>query len=233
LIALYIESPYGEYRKSYARSYAETYMLPPPSTIYGMLLSAVGERFRNAHSGVRLGFAFRRIPRIATTLRKMSRLKYGVASKQASLGNAPEYIETLCGIEMICWIDSANESAERTLESRLEEAMLEPERIDRYGLVSLGLSDDLVNEISMLTYENGAWRTVVDKGTVGRMLGDENGPWNAWMRLVPDDRGTIELPVWVDHLGSSGTRRQRFELDDVPVSLSNGPGSPDWPWVSI
>src|SRR6266852_1217890 len=67
---LYIEVPYASFRKSHARSFAETYPLPPPATVYGMLLSLVGERFRRRHEGVRLAFAYKRLPHIATTLRK-------------------------------------------------------------------------------------------------------------------------------------------------------------------
>ncbi|HUC93257.1 MAG TPA: CRISPR-associated protein Cas5 [Paenibacillus sp.] len=237
MIALYIESPYGEFRKSYARSFAESYVLPPPSTVYGMLLSAVGERFRSAHEGVRLAFAFRRMPRVATTLRKMSRLKYGVASKQATLGNAPEYIETLCNVEMICWVDSSGEKAEISLERRLMEAIGHPDSVERYGLVSLGLSDDLVNELSLLTYREDAWYRLVSDSAgqpanSGR-LGDEGGAWSLWYRLIPDSQGSLELPVWVDHLGSAGTRRQRFELDASPTSVEKGPGTAEWPWITI
>ena len=46
MITLRVEVPYASFRKSYARSFAETYPLPPPATVYGMLLSLVGERFR-------------------------------------------------------------------------------------------------------------------------------------------------------------------------------------------
>jgi len=234
LIALYIESPYGEFRKSYARSFAESYVLPPPSTVYGMLLSAVGERYRSAHEGVRLAFAYRRKPRVATTLRKMSRLKYGVARKQTTL---PEYIETLCNMEMICWVDSSREEAEFSLEERLLEAIRHPDRIQRYGLVSLGLSDDLVNELSLLDYREGAWYRLISDPSgypaISSRLEDEQGAWSSWYRLLPDSQGTLELPIWVDHLGSAGTRRQRFELDISPTSVENGPGNADWSWITI
>src|SRR5215213_302197 len=59
VITLHVEVPYASFRKSYARSFAETYPLPPPATIYGMLLSLVGERFRSRHEGTRLAFAYK------------------------------------------------------------------------------------------------------------------------------------------------------------------------------
>ena len=101
MITLRVELPYGSFRKSYARSFAETYPLPPPATIYGMLLSLVAERFRQRHVGVRLAFAYKQIPRIATTLRKLSRYKYGVPKKQAKLGNAPDFIERSAGSRLV------------------------------------------------------------------------------------------------------------------------------------
>src|SRR5437660_11019493 len=93
VITLRVEVPYASFRKSFARSFAETYPLPPPATVYGMLLSLVGEYFRQRHEGVRLAFAYKKLPQISTTLRKLSRYKYGVSSKQSSLGNAPDFIE--------------------------------------------------------------------------------------------------------------------------------------------
>ncbi|HAO12845.1 MAG TPA: type I-MYXAN CRISPR-associated protein Cas5/Cmx5/DevS [Planktothrix sp. UBA8407] len=191
MIALHIEVPYASFRKSYARSFAETYSFPPPATVYGMLLSLVGEWFRARHSGVKLGFAYKKQPEIATTLRQLSRYKYGVASKQSKLGNAPDFIETLCDIDFICWVDSSEESqSPLTLENRLIESLQYPERINRKGLVYLGLSDDAVNDISLVDSVTGTWH---------------------W--LTPSESGRIELPIWVDHIGSIHTRWQRYDFD--------------------
>ena len=211
MIILHIEVPYASFRKSYARSFAETYPLPPPATVYGMLLSLVGERFRSRHEGVRLAFAYKRIPQIATTLRKLSRYKYGVPAKQSKLGNAPDFIETLCGIEFLCWVDSSKEKpGAETLEARIITAIQKPDKIDRYGLLCLGLSDDAVNDVSL--------RRTVD----GR-----------WHRLLPSSAGSIELPVWVDHVGSAKTRWNRYQLELEAGTLNAGPGNDDWGWTEI
>jgi CRISPR-associated protein Cas5t len=156
------------------------------------------------------------MPKKAVTLRKLSRLKYGVPSKQSSLGNAPDFVESLCGIELLCWIDSSRENMEqRTLEERVTEAIEQPDKIERYGLLSLGLSDDMVNEVSL-------WNQ-----------GGQFAHAKKWQRLIPKERGSIELPVWVDHLGSSGTRWRRFDLDPEPVHLESQPGGPEWPLLSF
>lgn len=237
VITLHVEVPYASFRKSYARSFAETYPLPPPATVYGMLLSLVGERFRRRHEGVRLAFAYkcrrndksynhRRngedcndkcSPHIATTLRKLSRYKYGVPSKQSKLGNAPDFIETLCGIEFLCWVDSSYEKSDinnplngdrRNLERRIVEAITFPWSVDRYGVLCLGLSDDAVNDMSLCDNVGGEWH-----------------------RLLPSNAGTIELPVWVDHVGAAQTRWRRYELKANPTPAT-APSSEDQ-WTEI
>jgi CRISPR-associated protein Cas5t len=198
VITLRVEVPYASFRKSYARSFAETYPLPPPATVYGMLLSLVGERFRRRHVGVRLAFAYKRVPQIATTLRKLSRYKYGVPNKQATLGNAPDFVETLCGIDFLCWVDSSGEqSTGQTLEQRSVVALITPESVERYGVLCLGLSDDAVNDVRLCETTEGEW-----------------------YRLVPHNMGALELPVWVDHVGAAKTRWQRYHLEAHPTTVT-------------
>lgn len=176
-----------------------------------MLLSLVGEYFRARHEGVRLAFAFRKLPKIATTLRKLSRYKYGVPAKQTELGNAPDFVETLCDIEFLCWIDSSNELAQKdTLELRVENALNNPKDVQRRGVLCLGLSDDLVNSVSLCARFDGPWH-----------------------RLFPCDTGTMELPVWVDHVGAAHTRWQRFEFEESAAVIETSPGNSGWSWIEI
>lgn len=211
MITLHVTVPYASFRKSYARSFAETYSLPPPATVYGMLLSLVGERYRKRHEGTQLAFAYKRVPRTATTLRKLSRLKYGVPGKQSKLGNAPDFIETLCGIDFLVWVDSSQEQSHdeykgdgRTLEARVVAAIREPTSVDRYGVLCLGLSDDAVNDVSLCETVEGDWH-----------------------RLLPSATGTMELPVWIDHVGAANTRWQRYELDSRTVTPTI-PADDEW-----
>jgi CRISPR-associated protein Cas5t len=209
MICLRIQVPYASFRKSYARAYAETYAVPPPASVYGMLLSLVGEWKRARHEGVALAFAYARKPRVSTTLRKLSRFKYGVAAKQSKLGNAPDYVETLCGLDFLCWIDSSDEKAGMpVLEERIRVAIETPEKIERSGILSLGASDDAVDSVDLCKQPPGVWH---------------------W--LIPRDDGDIELPVWVDHVGSRYTRWRRFlfESTGVPVHAA----SERWRFVQI
>lgn len=225
MITLRVEVPYASFRKSYARSFAETYPLPPPATVYGMLLSLVGERFRRRHKSVRLAFAYRCyqgerkacgrpcLPDVATTLRKLSRYKYGVPGKQSKLGNAPDFIETLCGIEFICWVDSSKENTNEAgsttgdgskLEDRIVGALHSPASVSRYGVLCLGLSDDAINDVSLCEKPDGEWH-----------------------RLIRSEAGTIELPVRVDHIGAAKTRWQRYELEPKALIVSQ-PAEDQW-----
>jgi CRISPR-associated protein Cas5t len=211
MISVQVQAPYATFRKSYARSFAETYPLAPPATVYGMLLSLVGERFRERHEGVGLAFGYASVPKIATTLRKLSRFKYGVASKQSTLGNAPDYIESLCDLDFVCWIDSSTEREQTLplLEQRIEVALTNPSSINRYGVLSLGLSDDAVDVIRKVSVLEGRLH-----------------------RLIPAPDGQMELPIWVDHVGSAQTRWQRFNLDSETAVIESGPPQ-GWPMTAI
>lgn len=241
MIILHIETPYASFRKSFARSFAESYSLPPPSTIYGMLLSLVGEHFRKRHEGVRLAFAYKQMPRIATTIRKLSRYKYGIPSKQSALGNAPDFIETLCNIEFLCLIDSTQEKPDENgeakgvnLEQRLLTALQSPQDIARRGVVCLGLSDDAVNEVSLCERIEGKWHRLLPTGKVGLPLMDEKTDKPIkWHRLLPNDSGSLELPVWADHVKGFDTRWQRYEFETEANEIILSPDSNGWKWTEI
>lgn len=214
MLAVRIEVPFATFRKSFARSFAESYPLPPPATVYGMLLSLVGERHRRRHEGVRLAFAFKNVPRVATTLRKLSRYKYGVPGKQSSFGNAPDYVETVCGLEFVCWMDSNHElgcsrwgdsGCVASLEDRVAEAISAPEKVSRYGVLCLGLSDDAIDDVERCDLPPGLW-----------------------LPLLRRDDGEMELPVWVDHVGAVGTRWQRFHLQREAVQFTIPPPSSEF-----
>jgi CRISPR-associated protein Cas5t len=196
---------YANFRRAYARSFAETYRLAPPSTVYGMLLSLVGEYNRQRHVGVRLAFAYRSAPQKSMTMHKLTRYKFGVAGKQAEKGNVPEYIETLSDLDLLVAIDSSGErhppsgshQRGKTLADRVRLAIEHPERINRRGVLSLGLSDNMVNICELYTPRAD----------------------DMWFRLFPSPTGTIDLPTWVDHGTSEGSRSQRFVMDEEPVHM--------------
>jgi CRISPR-associated protein Cas5t len=68
---LYVSVPVAGFRVAQAREYWETYPCPPPSTIYGMLLSLVGEPNRLAHQGCEIAVAVVSDPRRSVVLRTL------------------------------------------------------------------------------------------------------------------------------------------------------------------
>lgn len=187
LLALRVEVPIACFRQSRAREYAQTYPVPPPSTVYGMLLSMVGEMDRYKHCGVKLAIALLSKPEKSTVLRTFRRFKK--KDIHESSNSRPDYQELLTDIQFVVWINSETERAQPTLSERLQIAFDNPASINRFGGLCLGESRDLVNAVTLLSEK--------DK--------EKNLYW-----LIQDEDGLLTLPYWVDHVGSRGTRWRRY-----------------------
>jgi CRISPR-associated protein Cas5t len=213
MLGLKVTVPVACFRKGFAREFWETEEIPPPATCYGFLLSLVGETNRRRHVGVRVcpGLLPRadrggRLlwPERSTVLRTLWRIK---KLPIGSPGNArPDFQELLTGVRLAVWLDSDGEVCPSpTLEERVAMALDHPEKIDRFGGLSLGESTHLVDE-------------------VGRLKDDEPGPARAYLLA---ERGRLSLPVWVDHVGSAGTRYACGDLEEVepktPPAVSRMP----------
>ena len=183
MIGVRVTVPVACFRKGLAREYLETEPIPPPSTCYGFLLSLVGETDRERHVGVRVCPQLLRSEGPSVILRTVWRVKN---KPLGSPGNErPDYQQLLTGTECVIWLDSSQEDGEgATLESRVRDALDDPQSIARFGGLSLGESTHLVDEVSLLP-------------------DDANAEGQAY--LVAED-GSLTLPVWIDHVGSEGTR---------------------------
>ncbi len=188
-IALKVDVPIASFPTSRSREYRETYPVPPPSTVYGMLLSLVGETDRYKHCGVKVAIALLSEPAKSITLRKIRRFKFKkIDSKE---NTRPDFQEILTGIELIIWIDSQEDRAIPNLCDRLTRAFANPASINRFGALSLGESRDLVNFINLIT---------------------EVDPNLTLNYLIQDKYGDLSLPYWVDYVGSKDTRWLRYSL---------------------
>lgn len=190
-IALYVHVPCATFRVSRSREYGKTYPVPPLSTVYGMLLSLVGETDSQRHCGVKLAIAMLSQPQKSTILRKMRRFKekdYGHRSN-----TTVEHQEILTDIRFIVCVESSLEQVKPTLVERINKAKSDPATVKRFGCLYLGESNDLVNSIKLASE---------------RHL-NQHKQW-----LVKDNTGRITLPYWVDHIGSRGTRWQRYSLSE-------------------
>ncbi len=191
-LGVLVDVPIASFRMPHAREYFETYRVPPLSTVFGMLLSLVGERWRSAHAGAEIAVAMMSNPILSTVLRTMRRVKD--LDLTAKVNARPDFQELLVDVRLAAWIRAGdaerNEPSGRTLASRVRDALRDPACVERFGALSLGESTHLVNDI----------RALRPGETVrGRLL-------------CPSPSGSLTLPVWPDHVGSFATRWGRYEV---------------------
>lgn len=206
LVVLRVDVPIACFRQSQSREYAQTYTVPPPSTVYGMLLSLVGELNRHRHIGTHLAIGMLSQPEMSTVIRTFRRFKKpDIAAK---VNARPDYQELLTDIRFVVWIDGSKDKAVgANLAERISQAFANPSSVNRFGGLCLGESRDLVNDVCLV-------QPTDDVGTP------------QW--LIRDDQGLLSLPIWVDHVGSRMTRWQRFSLHNCDHSEP-----PKLAWVEI
>lgn len=199
MIALRVTVPLACWRKGAARELLETEDLPPPATCYGALLSLVGETDRERHRGCRVTAGLLNHPERSTVLRTLWRIKEEPLGQGNKANARPDFQQLLVDADLVIWCDSSEEaSPERGLEARVRGALRAPESVDRFGGWSLGESTHLINDLWPL---------------------DDGAPPAACRTFLLDPQGDITLPVWVDHVGSAGTRHVVGRL----VDLSSAP----------
>ncbi len=202
ILHLYVAVPVAGFRVAQAREFWETYPCPPPSTVYGMLLSLVGEPDRLVHQGVELGIGLIGDPERSVVLRTLWRVKNTKDGPGLGSNKRPDFQELLTHIQLSLWIQKGTrEKSHVPLVERLQTALTAPERISRFGGLSLGESTHLVNEIRL-------WRQ--DDATEGRLL-------------VNDEKGDLSLPIWPDHVGSRGTSWGQFRLHKANLAAGELP----------
>lgn len=207
MLGVYVTVPVACFRKGLAREYLETEPLPPPATCYGFLLSLVGETDRRRHVGCRVAPVLLNKPPTSVVLRTVWRVK---KTPLGSPGNTrPDYQQLLTGIELLIWLDSADDPG--GLENRVREALVTPAKIARFGGLSLGESTHLVDEVRLIENLDSAIR---------------KRPGQAFLVAA---RGRLTLPVWVDHVGSRGTRYATGDL--VPRSAEEAPPVDEMPQI--
>lgn len=220
---LFVSAPICGFRVAQARSYWETYLFPPPSTVYGMLLSLIGEPNRLRCEGAEIAVALlgpdlQPIPSVV--LRTIWRFKGSSIPGQTEKGNTtPDYQELLTHICLSVWVQPGKREREKSLAKRLRDALANPETITRYGGLSLGESTHLVDEVR-------PWR---------ESDADERSP--GWLLVKADaDRerspANVSLPVWPDHVGSKGTRWGQFALRQLSAT-ELGVKPPQDAWITI
>lgn len=188
-IGLYVSVPVACFRVPRAREYFETFPCPPPSTVYGMLLSMVGEVNRHVHEGVEIAIALLSEPNYSVVLRTLWRVKD--RGEGPGLGNnrRPDFQELLTNVRLAVWVRKGErEISPIPLSKRIQNAFTYPASITRFGGLSLGESTHLVDEVSLLKQSE----------LQGQIL-------------LAEDGGDLSLPIWPDHVGSK-TRWGQYRL---------------------
>jgi CRISPR-associated protein Cas5t len=192
---LYLECPCTSFPRSFARDFKETYRYPPPSTVYGMLLSLVGEVNMMAHLGVKLAIGIiGEPPPISRIVRKQRHHKFSIknlGTYPSSQFSKPNHHELLTDLRFVVQIDSSEETAMVKLADRVAIALSTPEQISRFGGLSIGESWAMLNGVRAYREEDGSIR---------------------W--LIQDKRGLIGLPIWINRETTQGTF-SRFSLADL------------------
>ena len=190
-IALRVDVPIASFPTSRSREYRATYPVPPPSTVYGMLLSLVGETNRYKHCGVKIAITLLSEPAKSITLRKTRRFKKKKIDHKEN--TRPDFQEILTGIELLVWVAEGEDKAKPSLCDLLNQAFANPASVNRFGALCLGESRDLVDRIDLLPEDYQA----------------QSLQW-----LIKDEYGYLSLPYWVDHVGSKKTRWLRYALEN-------------------
>lgn len=210
IVSLWVHVPIACFRRPYARDYMESFPIAPPSTVYGMLLSLVGEENRLQHQSARLVVGAVGTPGTGRVLRTMYRWK----DKNIAAANnrIPNWQELLTNVWIAVWLaDGESEPCARqghTLRERVQSALQAPESVERFGGLCLGESTHLVN---------GIWP--MDSPPSDK-------PEGSTRVMAPEPSGSYSLPIWPDHVGSKGTRWGRYEWQVVDASWS--PESEYW-----
>jgi len=204
---LYVSVPIASFRVAQAREYWETYPCPPPATIYGMLLSAVGEDNRLVHQGAEVAVALLERTQPSVVLRTLWRVKDSSQGPGLGSNKRPDFQELLSPVRLSVWLRGGADAAEKKLLQRTTEAVAHPAGIVRHGGLSMGESTFLVDELRL-------WRA--------------SDPATGYL-LNRTDTGDLSLPVWPDHVGSKGTRWGQYRLTEGP--LHNLP--PDASWTQV
>jgi len=184
-LRLRISVPICAFRPHASREYQDTYPVPTPASVYGMMLSFVGvpREEKAKHRGCQLVIAVEHLPERSRVFRKFRRGKTLQSLR-------PDYQDLLLDVCVWVWLRQANDTAEEPLVRRVFTALRNPSSIVRAGGLSLGESSYLVNDLSH--------RCV---------------PPAELTFLRPHVQGFYALPVWVDHLDASKTRVLRCSLE--------------------
>ena len=162
MIQLYIDAPVASFPRRFAHDYRESYRYPPLTTVFGCILSFIGELDITAYpiDSVDVG-VINKYPAISSVCIKYRNIAYMPGGKHAkareksyspgiypaSLYSKPNIKEVVTGTKIVAQIN--NEPLAAKVLYSLHGAC------DRFGILSLGESSAIVNCIREYRPEDG------------------------------------------------------------------------------
>jgi CRISPR-associated protein Cas5t len=162
MIQLYIEAPVASFPRKFAHDYRETYLYPPLTTVFGCILSFIGELDITAYpiDSIDIG-VINKYPAISSVCVKQRNNAYMPGGKHAktreksystgvypaSLYSKPNIKEIVVGTKIVAQIN--NEPLAARFLYSLHSGC------DRFGILSLGESSAMVNCIREYRPEDG------------------------------------------------------------------------------
>ncbi len=208
-IGLYVSVPVASFRVPRAREYFETFPVPPPATVYGMLLSMIGEVNRRVYEGAEIAVALLSEPAYSVVLRTLWRVKKREGGLGLGENRRPDFQELLTDVSIGVWIrHETSERDEISLVHQVKQAIENPSKVSRFGGLALGESTHLINEIGIL----------------------HTAKTNSCQILLNDDEGDLSLPIWADHI-SSTTNWGQFRLSQI--DFEDTESLPEKAWTVI
>jgi CRISPR-associated protein Cas5t len=127
MIGLFVSVPVASFRVPQAREYWETLPCPPPATVYGMLLAAVGEPNRLHHEGAEVALALLSAPELSVVVRTLWRVKDHKLAPGIGENRRPDFQELLSNVRLAVWVRTgAAEAARPSLSDRVAAALARP-----------------------------------------------------------------------------------------------------------
>lgn len=178
-----VNVPIASFAIPFAREFVESYPFPTPATVYGMILSFIGEVDRSIYVGSRLAIVVTQLGAPSIVLRKIRRVK----SRDLNDANnsKPELQTLLTGLEFLVAVSLDGSG----LADQMMQTFEWPGDTERFGGLSCGESHNLVDEFSLVKHAQVA---------------DHLARIRAFC-LQPDVSGEWSVPVWVDHVGTRNT----------------------------
>jgi CRISPR-associated protein Cas5t len=189
-VPIRVEVPVCALRPYASREYQDTYPVPSPATVYGMLLSLLGvpREEKARHRGVDMALAVAEVPERSSRSRVFRKLRRGSDLEDTR----PDYQDLLVDLTLWIWLRPGEDKADPPLSVRIPVALAEPTTIEqRSGGLSLGESSYLIDVISA-----------------------DPSPPMSLVFLTPAEHGFYSLPVWVDHTDRKLSVQRRFRLSE-------------------